>query len=220
MKSFSGVEAWLVVSFLAMVLYVSGDLGTFCRRENNSLKLGREYYDQRSGMEWSSIGSLFSLVFIFVVGVSTGLLWKVTQKVSKEIVVLPEPPSPSALIASNSSPRTSQRTSSVGAIREYTLQEIQVMTGNFERELGQGGQGVVYLAKALPGENPPERALAVKHLQKGTNVLALHNLENRSQEVMEKEFWAELNTFSQLHHRNISALFGLERVFFQESAVV
>lgn len=232
MKSLRGVEAWhtwLLASFLAMVLYVSGDAGVLYSRSETiiaankspvwSHKLGPvgapEYnFESHGGME--SIGSMFSLLFIFVVGVTTGLFWKASQKVretsgaGKEIVVV-EPLTPQTPGSSTSTTCTSNsprlyRTSTVGAVREYTLKEIQAMTENFRQELGKGGQGVVYFAKSLP-EEPLERSLAVKRLQKGTNVL-LYNLENRSQEVIEKEFWSELNTISRLHHRNLVALLG------------
>jgi serine/threonine protein kinase len=166
------------------------------------LELG-EFGGRAMGVE-GAVGSLFSLLFIFVVGVTTGLWWKAATSqrveesgVGKEIVVV-EPVC--------ASPRVVYRTSNVGAVREYTLKELEEMTDGFKQELGKGGQGVVYLAKSLP-EEAVARPLAVKRLQKGTNVL-LHNLENRSQEVIEKEFWSELNTISRLHHRNLVALLG------------
>nr|XP_024373577.1 probable serine/threonine-protein kinase PBL23 isoform X2 [Physcomitrium patens] len=80
------------------------------------------------------------------------------------------------------------------------------MTDNFRQELGKGGQGVVYLARSLTDE-PVGRPLAVKRLQKGSNVL-ISNLDNRTQQEIEREFWAELNIISRLHHRNLVALVG------------
>lgn len=168
---------------------------------------------QWRGMGAEVVGSLFSLLCIFIVGVTTGLCWKANQRgvpdgsMGREIVVVdpPKPLTPALMSCTSNSPRL-LRTSTVGVVRKYTVTDIEVMTNNFRQELGKGGQGVVYFARSLPDE-PIERPLAVKRLQKGTNVL-LQNLDNPTQEEIEKEFWAELNVISRLHHRNLVALLG------------
>ncbi|KAG0581062.1 hypothetical protein M758_4G226100 [Ceratodon purpureus] len=222
MRSFDLGEVWwrwvMVVGVLVMACGSGeGSLGDVVMVGRNrspvwgqEMEVG-EYVMVGRGVE--AVGSLLSLFFIFVVGVTTGLWWKASRRGeeggSGTMVVVERDggalSSPTYSTCTSSSPRVC-RTSTVGAVREYTLKEIEEMTENFRQELGKGGQGIVYFAKSLP-EEPIERPLAVKRLQKGTNVL-LHNLENRSQEVVEKEFWSELNTISRLHHRNLVALLG------------
>lgn len=168
----------------------------------------------------SIFSSLMSLFGIFVVGVTTGLFWKAAnlrmlatrrlqvEPSSREIVAVTSEPTPPAMISTtitNSSPRLS-RSVTVGVVKEYTLEEILDMTDNFRCELGRGGQGVVYSGMSLRDE-PISRKLAIKKLQNGSNAL-LHNIENRPQAIIEKEFWGELNTISRLHHRNLVALLG------------
>ena len=217
-----GMSAWVVAGVGAMAACVSGDVGLYSRDTviaankspawSHKLEPG-DLLSRGRGMGVEGVGSLFSLFFIFVVGVTTGLWWKASQKIGEPVSACKEilavepqtPPSSSSTTCTGSSPRL-YRTSTVGAVREYTLKEIEEMTENFGKELGKGGQGIVYFAKSLP-EELIAQPLAVKRLQKGTNVL-LHNLENRSQEVIEKEFWSELNTISRLHHRNLVALLG------------
>jgi serine/threonine protein kinase len=216
-------NAWLLASLMAMA-HANGEAGFYSTDGNiDSSKLAGDlevknlnlaHRSGAMGVE-SAFGSLFSLFFIFIVGVTTGLWWKASQKMeaamavstSKEIVVAEPatPPSSTSTTITGNSPRL-YRTSTVGAVKEYTLKEILATTDNFRHELGRGGQGVVYSANSLPDE-PIERKLAVKKLQNASNVL-LQNIDNRSQEVIEKEFWAELHTISKLHHRNLVALLG------------
>lgn len=210
---------WLLANLMAMA-HVNGEASFFSTDggiESSTSPLSSDKLElkHRGRAMDSVVGSLFSLFFIFIVGVTTGLWWKANQKMeatamastSKEIVVVEPatPPSSTSTTITGNSPRL-YRTSTVGAVKEYTLKEIQAMTDNFRHELGRGGQGVVYSANSLPDE-PVDRKLAVKKLQNASNVL-LQNIENRSQEVIEKEFWAELHTISKLHHRNLVALLG------------
>ena len=173
-----------------------------------------------------TFNTLLSLCFIFIVGVSTGMWWKTVQKVEEEVVVqqsreivMVEPPSGTPPASSSSGTGTSStpkisRSTTVGTVTQYTLSEIFEMTEGFKLELGRGGQGIVYFANSLPDE-PVQRPMAVKKLQEGaTNLLLLqqklddHHHNHNQQEAIEKEFWAELNTISRLHHRNLVALLG------------
>lgn len=227
----AGVNAWMLSSMMAMA-QLSEDAGLYNSDSgidsNNSPSwsqeqdhlCGKSRGDNQGtlvycGRNMDNISNLFSWFMIFVFGVTTGLYWRATQKVeisslassSKELVKLEPnmPPSSSSTTITSNSPRF-VRSSTLGAVRAYTLKEIEEMTMNFSKEIGRGGQGVVYFAKSLTDELF-QRPLAVKRLQNGSNVL-LHNLENRSQEIIEKEFWAELSTISRLHHRNLVALLG------------
>ncbi|XP_024385907.1 uncharacterized protein [Physcomitrium patens] len=227
----AGENAWMLSSMMAMA-QLSEDVGLYSSDSgidfNKSPSWSQEPDDLcgkiRGGNQGTlvfrgrgmdNISSLLSWFMIFVVGVTTGLFWRATQKLeksavtssSKDIVELEPnmPPSSSSTTLTSNSPRF-LRSSTVGAVRAYTLKEMEEMTMNFSKEIGRGGQGVVYFAKSLADELI-QRPLAVKRLQNGSNVL-LHNVENRSQEVVEKEFWAELSTISRLHHRNLVALLG------------
>ena len=215
-------NAWLLASLMALA-HANGEAGFYStdggidlnRSPQLQAELNFPHRNRTMGVE-SAVGSLFSLLFIFVVGVTTGLWWKANQKMEtvamastpKEIV-LAEPaisPSSTSTTITGNSPRL-YRTSTVGTVKEYTLKEIQIMTDNFRHELGRGGQGVVYFANSLPDE-PIDRKLAVKKLQNAGNVLLQNIPENRGQDVLEREFWAELHTISKLHHRNLVALLG------------
>lgn len=125
---------------------------------------------------FSVLSNLISLGFIFVVGVSTGFWWRVQKQksterlqLSPEVMLLEEACSSSSSgINSGRSARVSlspQRSDVKFAsrVQQYSLKEIESMTNNFEKELGRGGQGIVYAAK-IPGETPI--AAAVKKLQK------------------------------------------------------
>jgi serine/threonine protein kinase len=91
-----------------------------------------------------------------------------------------------------------------GRVQQYSLKEIESMTNNFEKELGRGGQGIVYAA-TIPGETPI--AAAVKKLQKNVALL-VRNTQIPAQQSLEKEFWVELKTISRLHHGNLVSLLG------------
>lgn len=181
-----------------------------------------------------TLGTLMSLFwFCLGLGVSTGIWWKTYQKVEEKVeeglrsreIVVPEPapttpatptiPTIPTIPTTPTTPTTpitpvtptsslKTRTAIIGMPKEYTLKEIQDMTENFKKELGRGGQGTVFLA-TLPEE--PRRQAAVKSLKKADTLLVA-NPENRSQEVIEKEFWSELNTIWRLNHKSLVALLG------------
>lgn len=143
-----------------------------------------------------SLSTLCSLCFMFIVGVSTGFLWKGSQK--------QQPPLSSPTVRTRKSVRV---LTTVGSLMQYRLKEIVDMTDRFELELGRGGQGVVYFASLPEGRG----SAAVKRLQKKkANQVAVNGnlVDNHNQELIEKEFWAELKTISRLHHRNLVALLG------------
>ncbi|CAM6011163.1 unnamed protein product [Sphagnum balticum] len=166
---------------------------------------------------FSVLSNLISLGFIFVVGLSTGFWWRVQKQKSTERlqlspeVMLLEQACSSSSSGSNSgcSARVSlspQRSSVKFAsrVQQYSLKEIESMTNNFEKELGRGGQGIVYVA-TIPGETPI--AAAVKKLQKN-DALLVGNAQIPAQQTLEKEFWVELKTISRLHHGNLVSLLG------------
>jgi hypothetical protein len=139
-----------------------------------------------------------------------------TQKPSTTEIVAVEPatlPSlTSTTITDNSPPLY---TTSSAAVKEYSLVYSTPTKGAVKeytlKEIGRGEQGVVYFATAL-FERFVYRVLAVKKLPKARNVL-LQNIDNwsginRSQMVVEKEFWRELHAISEFHHRNLVALLG------------
>ena len=70
--------------------------------------------------------------------------------------------------------------------------ELAVATGNFSGEnlLGEGGFGYVY-----KGVLPNERKIAVKRLKLGSR-------------QGEREFQAELETISRVHHRHLVSMIG------------
>jgi hypothetical protein len=170
-----------------------------------------------------------SLAFIFMFGVSTGLWWRarrqkkteekedlqskrlmqiedqLPQSSSSEVKNIPVF-SPAARVMVSLSPMASGL--QIGnLVKQYTLKEIVSMTNSFEKELGRGGQGIVYAAM-LPGEL--EVPAAVKKLQR-PNAGFLENPEmpmQQQQATLEKEFWVELRTISRLHHGNLVALLG------------
>ncbi len=161
--------------------------------------------------------NLISLGIIFVVGVSTGFWWRVQKQksterlqLSPEVMLLEEACS-SLSSGSNSgcTPRVSLSPQTSGVkfasrVQQYSLKEIESMTNNFEKELGHGGQGIVYVA-TIPGETPI--AAAVKKLQKN-DALLVGNAQIPPQQTLEKEFWVELKTISRLHHGNLVSLLG------------
>lgn len=165
MKFFRGVEVWyiwLFVSFLVMVLYVSGDVGVLYSCSEMIIVVNKffvwlykfglvgvlEYnFESYGGME--SIGSMFFLLFIFVVGVIMGLFWKVSQKVremsgvGKEIVVVEflmfQILGLFMFMMCMSNSLCLYCILIVGVVCEYMLKEIQVMMENFWQEFGKGG---------------------------------------------------------------------------------
>lgn len=70
--------------------------------------------------------------------------------------------------------------------------ELAVATGNFSDEnlLGEGGFGYVY-----KGVLPTQRKIAVKRLKMGSR-------------QGEREFQAELETISRVHHRHLVSMIG------------
>lgn len=173
-------------------------------------------------MGMDNMGTVFSLCFMFIVGVSTGFLWKGFQKVGRNVM---NPTSPSSTSSSSSSPPSSPelrtrkiaRANSVGSLKQYRLKEILDMTDRFKQELGRGGQGIVYLATLPDGRGKA----AVKRLQKKETTLVLnHNVnDHHSQEMIEKAFWAELKTISRLHHRNLVQVRCLRVMQLEEKTV-
>lgn len=129
------------------------------------------------------VESLCSLCFMFIMGLSTGLFWKGSSKYPHSA------PPPKAL-------------TTIGSLKQYRLKEIVDMTDRFKLELGRGGQGIVYFASLPEGRG----TAAVKRLQKKSRPEKRD--DNHAQEVLEKDFWAELKTISRLHHRNLVALLG------------
>ncbi|KAD2806270.1 hypothetical protein E3N88_39647 [Mikania micrantha] len=80
-----------------------------------------------------------------------------------------------------------------GTAKIYSLSEIERATGNFDssRILGEGGFGVVY-----SGVLEDDRKVAVKVLK-------------RDDRHGSREFLAEIEMLSRLHHRNLVKLFGI-----------
>ncbi|XP_074331230.1 proline-rich receptor-like protein kinase PERK15 [Apium graveolens] len=74
----------------------------------------------------------------------------------------------------------------------FTMLELAVATGNFSAEnlLGEGGFGYVY-----KGVLPTQRKIAVKRLKMGSR-------------QGEREFQAELETISRVHHRHLVSMIG------------
>lgn len=165
-----------------------------------------------TGMD--STSTLVALCFMFIVGVSTGFLWKGFQKVAKPVPTSEPPQSPPPSSPELRSRNKIARAISVGSLRQYRLKEIKEMTQDFKLELGRGGQGIVYSADLPEGRGKA----AVKRLQKkqtslvlnppNANANANNNNSNHSEDLIEKAFWAELKTISRLHHRNLVALLG------------
>lgn len=117
------------------------------------------------------VESLCSLCFMFIMGLSKGLFWKGSSKYPHSA------PPPKTL-------------TTVGSLKQYRLKEIVDMTDRFKLELGRGGQGIVYFASLPEGRG----TAAVKRLQKKSRPDKRD--DNHAQEVLEKEFWAELKTIS------------------------
>ena len=89
----------------------------------------------------------------------------------------------------------------VGQVRQFSRSEVKEMTDNFKKELGRGGQGVVYLGNLLPlGDG---KHVAVKRLHNRATSLAVGSSQSRETAVRE-----ELTAISKLHHRNLVALLG------------
>lgn len=86
------------------------------------------------------------------------------------------------------------RSENVGGVEggNFTMLELAVATGNFSAEnlLGEGGFGYVY-----KGVLPTQRKIAVKRLKMGSR-------------QGEREFQAELETISRVHHRHLVSMIG------------
>lgn len=80
-----------------------------------------------------------------------------------------------------------------GSVRTFTLNEMEKATNNFDahRIIGEGGFGLVYKAILLDG-----RDVAVKILK-------------RYDHHGGREFLAEVEMLSRLHHRNLVKLIGI-----------
>lgn len=81
----------------------------------------------------------------------------------------------------------------IGAAKNFTLNDMEKATDNFDsaRILGEGGFGIVYSGSLEDG-----RDVAVK-------VLKRHNQHGI------REFLAEVEMLSRLHHRNLVKLIGI-----------
>ena len=81
----------------------------------------------------------------------------------------------------------------IGAAKNFTLKDMKKATDNFDvaRILGEGGFGIVYSGSLDDG-----REVAVK-------VLKRHNQHGI------REFLAEVEMLSRLHHRNLVKLIGI-----------
>ena len=207
--------ACVLASAMAMAVHVSGesqtcqadDVLTFVAQVEKYSPEAKVIAGRYGAMGMENMGTVLSLCFMFIVGVSTGFLWKAgfhtPARASSEPQV--EPPTPPASPPPTLSPSTTRkvtRASSVGSLKHYRLKEIVDMTDRFKLQLGRGGQGVVYFASLPEGGK-----VAVKRLQKKAAGLMVAP-DNHSQEMIEKAFWAELKTISRLHHRNLVALLG------------
>ena len=214
-----GLNACMLGSAMAMA-HVSGEVQMFEGADAMATRhpavvpgVAKVVCGRFGGMGVDFVGTFCSLCFMFIVGVSTGFWWKGSQK----LLPLPPPPvepSGSAFpslppLASEGSMRARKSfrvPSLVGSLKQYRLKEIVDITERFKLELGRGGQGVVYFALLPDGRGKA----AVKRLQNKAGNLAVNGnlVDNYNQEIIEKEFWAELKTISRLHHRNLVALLG------------
>lgn len=81
----------------------------------------------------------------------------------------------------------------IGTAKTFTLSDIERVTNNFDpsRVLGEGGFGLVY-----SGTLDDEREVAVKILK-------------RDDQHGGREFLAEVEMLSRLHHRNLVKLIGI-----------
>lgn len=201
-----GLNACMLGSAMAMA-HVSGEAQMF---ESEAMEMAPQ---MSSVVPWlgtvcgamgvDSVGTLCSLCFMFIAGVSTGFWWNGSSQ--KPLAV--EPSSSSLPTEGAMRARKCPRVlSTVGSVKQYRLKEIVDITDRFKLELGRGGQGVVYFASLSEGRGKA----AVKRLQKRAGNVAVNGnlVDNHNQEVVEKEFWAELKTISKLHHRNAVALLG------------
>ncbi|KAF6996943.1 hypothetical protein CFC21_013217 [Triticum aestivum] len=74
--------------------------------------------------------------------------------------------------------------------RQFTYEELKMITNNFERVLGQGGFGYVYDG----------------FLEDGTQVAV--KLRSHSSEQGDKEFLAEARILTRIHHKNLVTMIG------------
>lgn len=115
------------------------------------------------------------------------------------IASLTKPPGTAGLVmvgsepGSSSMPLNADPMTYIGAAKNFTLKEMEEATDNFDvaRILGEGGFGIVYSGSLDDG-----REVAVK-------VLKRHNQHGV------REFLAEVEMLSRLHHRNLVKLIGI-----------
>ncbi|KAL6846965.1 hypothetical protein ACP4OV_022818 [Aristida adscensionis] len=93
-------------------------------------------------------------------------------------------------MANNSRLNSTQERSHVFENRRFTYKELKLMTTNFKEEIGRGGFGAVFLGYLEDG-SPVAVKMCSKSLSQGN-----------------KEFSAEAQLLSRVHHRNLVSLVG------------
>ncbi|KAL6622453.1 hypothetical protein ACP70R_032332 [Stipagrostis hirtigluma subsp. patula] len=95
-----------------------------------------------------------------------------------------------AWMANNSRLNSPRERSNVFEHRQFTYKELKLMTANFKEEIGRGGFGAVFLGY-LENGNPVAIKMCSKTSSQGN-----------------KEFSAEAQHLSRVHHRNLVSLIG------------
>ncbi|GAA0166820.1 hypothetical protein LIER_40261 [Lithospermum erythrorhizon] len=151
-----------------------------------------------------AIGLVFGLLLLGVIGWTVWWLWHGKKKVGPErpTILHSSPQSGSSLLKMQSSPANSSSeyandsasdTPGMGNSRNsYSYKELATATNEFSEsnQLGEGGFGSVF-----KGLLPDGREVAVKQLKDGGG-------------QGEREFRAEVDTISRIHHRHLVSLVG------------